>query len=181
MVLDRIGASQRSQLHGRTLDLLAAFRLGFGLTPPSQNALISPRYTFLEWVVDIQTQNSLLVRHEAHLSEPGLRYHLEANMNKNLAIEYRTSDAKNEATLRIWVEKVKEFDEKRIRDARQLRDQTNVSMRNNSKGCFTDNRGKTDDPSCHWPPHQPKSTPRLPVLTDEEHKLLCEKQKWKPS
>ena len=75
---------------------------------------------FLEWVVDMQTQNSLLVGDEAHLSKAGLHYHLEANMSKDLAVEYCSSEAKNEATLRLWIEKVKKLDEKRMRDTRQL-------------------------------------------------------------
>ena len=72
---------------------------------------------FLKWVVDMQTQNSLLVGDEAHLSEARLCYHLEANMNKDLAVEYCSSDAKNDATLRLWIEKVKKLDEKCMRDA----------------------------------------------------------------
>ena len=131
---------------------------------------------FLEWVVDVQTQNSLLVGDEAHLSEAGLRYHLEANMNKDLAVEYRSSDAKNAATLRLWIEKVKKLDEKRMRDARQLREQIEASMRNNPKSRPTDDKRKVNDPARRWPPHQPASAPRLPLLTDEERKLLRENE-----
>ena len=56
-------------------------------------------HPFHEWVVDIQTQNSILVNDTAHMSNANLRYHFEAHMHKDLAIEYRTSDAKDETDL----------------------------------------------------------------------------------
>lgn len=68
----------------------------------------------------MQTQNSLLVGDKAHLSKAGLCYHLEANMSKDLAVEYHSSDAKNEAMLRLWIEKVKKLDKKCMQDAQQL-------------------------------------------------------------
>ena len=81
---------------------------------------------FHEWVVDVQTQNSILVNNTAHMSNANLCYHFEAHMHKDLAIEYRTSDVKDEADLCKWIEKVKRLNEKRQCKARSLRDQINV-------------------------------------------------------
>ena len=81
---------------------------------------------FHEWVVDVQTQNSILVNNTVHMSDANLRYHFEAHMHKDLAIEYRTSDAKDEADLCKWIEKVKRLNEKRQCEARSLHDQIDV-------------------------------------------------------
>ena len=47
-------------------------------------------------------------------------------------------------------------------------------MCNNPKSHPTDDKRKANNPACCWPPHQPASTPRLPLLTDKERKLLHE-------
>ena len=46
-------------------------------------------------------------------------------------------------------------------------------MRNNPKSRPTDDKRKANDPAHRWPP---ASTPRLPLLTDEERKLLRENE-----
>lgn len=79
--------------------------------------MLSSRQTtqpFHEWTAEFQTQNTLLIGLDSHLSTEKVQYHLEVHMNFDLANEYRNcSEACDEPEFHKWVEKVKKLDEKR--------------------------------------------------------------------
>jgi len=130
-------------------------------------------WPFHEWVVNVQTQNSILINDTAHMTDGNLRYHFEAHMHKDLANEYRTLDTKDEADLCRWIEKVKKLDEKQLQEARSLRDQIEASLRASGKPRTYDERHPPTDPSGPHAPKPPSSGMiRLPGLTDKERKLL---------
>ena len=124
---------------------------------------------FHEWVVDVQTQNSILVNDTAHMSDANLRYHFEAHMHKDLAIEYCTSDAKDETDLCKWIEKVKRLNKKRQHEACSLCDQIESSLRALNRPCNPEERRPTTDSSTTRGPKAPTGTNTcLPALTDDE-------------
>ena len=131
-------------------------------------------HPFHEWVIDVQTQNTMLANHDGHMNDQGLRFHFEANMNKDLALQYRSSDARTEVALRFWVKKVKKLDEKRLRDARILRETIEMSLRPGFKNRPSSDPDRKPKPFTSGPPagSPSSSSPRLPALTDDECKIL---------
>ena len=94
-------------------------------------------------------------------------------MHKDLTIEYRTSDAKDETDLRKWIEKVKRLNEKRHCEAHSLHDQIESSLCALNRPHNLEEQCPTIDSSTTRGPKAPTGTnTRLPALTDDERKLL---------
>ena len=108
------------------------------------------------------------------MNDQGLQFHFEVNMNKDLALQYRSSDARTEVTLRFWVEKVKKLDEKWLRDAHILQETIKMSLCPGTKNRPSSDPNRKPKPFTSGPPagSPSSSSPRLPALTNDERKIL---------
>ncbi|KAG2737911.1 hypothetical protein P692DRAFT_20638613, partial [Suillus brevipes Sb2] len=134
--------------------------------------------TFNDWAIEIQGQNALLRGTPSHMTELALRHHLEAHMQPDLRIEYRSENIAAIEKFRPWTEKIRLLDEKRLRIIANQKEAVETAMRAerarnggdkkltsssqyNSKAGRTTN-GKTG------------AFVRVPPLTEDERTLLRE-------
>ncbi|KIJ05142.1 hypothetical protein PAXINDRAFT_53754, partial [Paxillus involutus ATCC 200175] len=128
---------------------------------------------FQEWAVEIQSQNAILRSTTSHLTEASVKYHLEAHMHPDLALDYRATEIAQELVLRKWVEKVRLLDDKRLREIAKQKEAVDAAFRavnrTSDKRSTTGQAPKSGDNS--KTPSNVKFV-RLPALTAEERKLL---------
>ncbi|KIK90911.1 hypothetical protein PAXRUDRAFT_799867 [Paxillus rubicundulus Ve08.2h10] len=109
----------------------------------------------------------------SHLSETSVKYHLEAHMHPDLALDYHARDIAQELILCKWVEKVRLLDDKRLREIAKQKEAVDTVLRTvnrpSDKCPVTGQALKSGDNS--RTPSNIKFV-RLPALTTEEHKLL---------
>lgn len=76
-------------------------------------ASVQGQHPFNKWVVDIQSQNTLLRDTTLHLSDINLLYHLKSDVNSELAADYYMEGI-TKIELRQWIEKVWLLDKKHL-------------------------------------------------------------------
>ncbi|KAF9219916.1 hypothetical protein BS17DRAFT_769643 [Gyrodon lividus] len=134
---------------------------------------------FYEWVVEIQSQNSILCNMPSHLMEAAVKYHLEAHMHHDLALDYCSTEIAGEESLHRWVEKVrlreiakqKEAVDAALCAANRPPECRLVSGQGTSQKSFR-SKGTVDT-------NKPTSNTKfvqLPALTVEEQRLLQENE-----
>ncbi|KAF9236821.1 hypothetical protein BU15DRAFT_49524 [Melanogaster broomeanus] len=128
---------------------------------------------FNEWAIEVESQNALLRGTASHLNDAALKYHLEAHMHPDLALEYRSADISAEEALRPWIEKVRLLDEKRSRDVARQREAVEKAIKANHAPS-ADRRSAFASSSKPLGATLSSNRPfvRLPPLTTEERKLL---------
>ncbi|KAG1839529.1 hypothetical protein F4604DRAFT_1599551, partial [Suillus subluteus] len=133
---------------------------------------------FSEWVIDVQSQNTLLRGTASHLPDVNILYHLESHMNAELAADYHAENVVEE-DLRKWIEKVRILDEKRLRYLARQKEAVEVALRaerarsNVDKKTNTYSRSTTNNNStAKGTSGTSKNFTRLPSLTDAERQLL---------
>ncbi|KIK36858.1 hypothetical protein CY34DRAFT_93677, partial [Suillus luteus UH-Slu-Lm8-n1] len=133
--------------------------------------------SFMEWAIDVQSQNTILRGTPSHLADANILYHLEAHLNADLAADYQAENIV-EDDLKTWLDKVRVLDEKRLcylvrqkdavdstlraeRSRSSADKKTNTTTRVGAKGSTTQSKDTTSKPFT-----------RLPTLTDTERQLL---------
>ncbi|KAG2335659.1 hypothetical protein BDR05DRAFT_1024893 [Suillus weaverae] len=135
--------------------------------------------TFLEWAIDVQSQNTILRGTPSHLADANILYHLEAHMNADLAADYHAEHIV-EDDLKTWLDKVRILDEKRLRYLVRQRDAVDAAIRAERARSSGDKKSNTTArATVKSNSTQPKDTTSkpftcLPTLTDTERQLLRE-------
>jgi len=131
---------------------------------------------FSEWAIDIQSQNTLLRGTTSHLTDVHILYHLESHLNADLAADYHAERIVEE-NLRLWIEKVRVLDEKRLRYLARQKEAVENALRNERARSVNDKKPNTNTRSYAKPgssqaKDSSKPFTRLPALTDTERQLL---------
>lgn len=134
--------------------------------------------TFNDWAIEIQGQNALLRGTPSHMTELALRHHLEAHMQPDLRIEYRSENIAAIEKFRPWTEKIRLLDEKRLRIIANQKEAVETAMRAErarnggdkkltSSSQYNSNAGRTTN-------GKTGAFVRVPPLTEDERTLLRE-------
>ncbi|KIM83633.1 hypothetical protein PILCRDRAFT_7047 [Piloderma croceum F 1598] len=126
---------------------------------------------FDEWQNSLGASNSLLVGSTYHVTEAGLRNHINANMHDELSHECFDANAQQIATYKGWIDTVVILDTRRLRDLEKqkclLDDTMKLERARNSKVLSTSSRGNK-----HIVPSNTSSSTSVPKLTDTDCTLL---------
>ncbi|KAG2741811.1 hypothetical protein P692DRAFT_20907082, partial [Suillus brevipes Sb2] len=129
------------------------------------------------WAVEVQSCNALLRGTPSHLTELNLRYHLEAHMHADLRREYRSENVANITDFRLWKEKIRKLDEKRLHALANLeaafqkeRVRNGGEKKLTSSSQFNAKAGRSTNTTSG----KTGAFVRVPPLTEEERTLLRE-------
>jgi hypothetical protein len=126
---------------------------------------------FSEWAINMQSQNTLLRGTTSHLTDVNILYHLESHLNADLAADYHAEHVV-ETDLRLWIEKVRVLDEKRLHYLARQKEAVENTLRSERAHSSNDKKSNSNIRSNVKTKDTTKPFTRLPTLTDTERQLL---------
>ena len=138
--------------------------------------LYPKKQRFEEWASSIQSLNISLRGTTSHLDDARIRLQLEAGLDEDLQTAARDAKAHDEQSLHPWITKIKELDNKRIRQRKRVAEAVEETMKSNKKPFTSSSRyANTSDPK-NTTSSSLTTRDFPPKLTEEERRLLMEHQ-----